>query len=66
MSAHWWSCLCRRLTLLVRADGQVLLEYALVLALLGIASIAVLRALGIDLGHLLSQSSSRMSTVRNP
>jgi len=54
------------LTLLVRADGQVLLEYALVLALLGIASIAVLRALGIDLGHLLSQSSSRMSTVRNP
>ncbi len=66
MSAHWWSRLCRRLTLLVRADGQVLLEYALVLALLGIASIAVLRALGIDLGHLLSQSSSRMSTVRNP
>lgn len=50
----------------MRADGQVVLEYALVLALLGIVSIAALRAFGIDLGHLLSDSSSRMSTVRNP
>jgi hypothetical protein len=66
MSIRWWSRQCRRTRLLARADGQVLLEYALVLALLGIASIAVLKALGIDLGHLLSESSSRMSTVRNP
>jgi Flp pilus assembly pilin Flp len=66
MKARWWSRLCRRVSLLVRADGQVVLEYALVLALLAIGSIAVLRALGIDLGHLVSESSSRMSTVRNP
>jgi Flp pilus assembly pilin Flp len=66
MSARWWSHLRRRATQLVRADGQVVLEYALVLALLAIGSIAVLRALGVDLGHLLSESSSRMSTVRNP
>jgi Flp pilus assembly pilin Flp len=51
---------------LARADGQVLIEYALVLALLAIVSIAVLRGLGVDLRHLVSQSSSRMSTVRNP
>jgi Flp pilus assembly pilin Flp len=66
MSARWWSRLCRRVSLLVHADGQVVLEYALVLALLGIVSIAALRALGIDLRHLVSESSSRMSTVRNP
>jgi Flp pilus assembly pilin Flp len=66
MSARWWSRLRRRASLLVCADGQVVLEYALVLALLAIGSIAVLRALGVDLGHLLSESSSRMSTVRNP
>jgi Flp pilus assembly pilin Flp len=66
MNRRWWSRLCRRATLLVRADGQVVLEYALVLALLGIVSIAALRAFGVDLGHLLSDSSSRMSTVRNP
>jgi Flp pilus assembly pilin Flp len=47
-------------------DGQVLLEYALVLALIGIVSIGVLTALGADLTGLLDQVSTRMSSVINP
>jgi Flp pilus assembly pilin Flp len=66
MSTSYWSALYRRASSLLAADGQVLLEYALVLALLGIASIAVLQAFGVDLTHLLSRSSSRMATVKNP
>jgi Flp pilus assembly pilin Flp len=49
-----------------REDGQVLLEYALVLALVAIVSIGVLGALGADLKSLLFQVSSRMSQVSNP
>jgi Flp pilus assembly pilin Flp len=51
---------------LARDDGHVLLEYALTLALLAVASIAILSALGVDLLNLVDTSSSRMSTVRNP
>jgi Flp pilus assembly pilin Flp len=51
---------------LSREDGQVLIEYALVLALVAIASIGVLGALGADIKSLLLQISTRMSQVSNP
>ena len=49
-----------------REDGQVLLEYALLLALVGIVSIGVLGAIGVDIKNLLFQVSTRMSSVSNP
>jgi Flp pilus assembly pilin Flp len=49
-----------------REDGQVLLEYALLLALVAVVSIGVLGALGADIKNLLFQTSSRMSQVSNP
>jgi len=49
-----------------REEGQVLLEYALLLALVAVVSIGVLGALGADIKSLLFQTSSRMSQVSNP
>lgn len=49
-----------------RENGQVLLEYALLLALVAIVSIGVLGALGADLKSILFQVNSRMSQVSNP
>jgi Flp pilus assembly pilin Flp len=49
-----------------REGGQVLLEYALLLALVAVVSIGVLGALGADIKNLLFQTSSRMSQVSNP
>jgi Flp pilus assembly pilin Flp len=49
-----------------REDGQTLLEYALLLALVSIVSIGVLGALGVDIKNLLFQVSTRMSQVSNP
>jgi Flp pilus assembly pilin Flp len=46
--------------------GQVLLEYALLLALIALATIGTLEALGADLRDLLNQVSSDMSNVTNP
>jgi Flp pilus assembly pilin Flp len=47
-------------------QGQVLLEYALVLALIAIVSIAALKALGLNVSNLLDEGSSRMASVSNP
>ena len=47
-------------------QGQVLIEYALLLSLVTLATIGVLRALGVDLSGLLNQVSTRMATVTNP
>jgi Flp pilus assembly pilin Flp len=47
-------------------EGQVLIEYALVLALIAIVSIAALKALGADISGLLHQVSSQMASVSNP
>jgi Flp pilus assembly pilin Flp len=47
-------------------DGQVLLEYALVLALIAIVTIGVLEALGGDISLLLHRVSSQMASVSNP
>jgi Flp pilus assembly pilin Flp len=46
--------------------GQILMEYALTLALIAIVSIGVLAAIGADLTGLLDQVSTRMSSVTNP
>ena len=47
-------------------EGQVLLEYALVLALIAIVSIGALEALGTDIAGLLHRVSSQMASVSNP
>lgn len=49
-----------------RENGQVLIEYALLLALVAVVSIGVLGALGTDIKSLLFQVSNRMSSVTNP
>jgi len=47
-------------------EGQAIVEYALVLALIAIVSIAALKALGGDMSLLLHRVSSQMSSVSNP
>ena len=47
-------------------EGQAIVEYALVLALIAIVSIAALKALGADLSLLLHRVSSQMASVSNP
>ena len=47
-------------------QGQVLLEYALLLSLVTLATIGTLRALGVDLSGLLNQVSTQMASVTNP
>jgi Flp pilus assembly pilin Flp len=62
-----WRCVLLAVELRLASDeGQVLIEYALILALISLASIGVLRALGVDLAGLLDQGSARMSSVTNP
>lgn len=46
--------------------GQVLIEYALVMALIAIVSIGALEALGTDISGLLHRVSSQMASVSNP
>jgi Flp pilus assembly pilin Flp len=47
-------------------EGQVLMEYALVLALIAIVTIGVLEALGGDISLLLHRVGSQMASVSNP
>ena len=47
-------------------EGQVLIEYALVLALIAIVTIAALEALGGDISALLHRVGSQMASVSNP
>jgi Flp pilus assembly pilin Flp len=47
-------------------DGQAIVEYALVLALIAIVSIVALRALGLDISNLLDETSTQMASVTNP
>jgi pilus assembly protein Flp/PilA len=47
-------------------EGQALVEYALVLALIAIVTIGTLEALGGDISHLLSRVGSQMASVSNP
>ena len=47
-------------------EGQALIEYALVLALIAIVTIGALKALGADISNLLQRAGSQMSSVNNP
>jgi len=51
---------------LAREDGQALVEYALVLALIAVLTIGVLQALGHNISTGLSKVSSNMTAVSNP
>lgn len=47
-------------------DGQALIEYALILALVALLTIGVLQAVGANVSGLLNKVSSHMSSVSNP
>ena len=55
-----------RKSLFTNEEGQALIEYALVLALIAIVTIAALKALGGDISLLLHRVGSQMSSVSNP
>jgi pilus assembly protein Flp/PilA len=46
-----------------KEDGQALVEYALILALVSIASIAMLTTLGGDIGNVLTSVSTALQAV---
>jgi Flp pilus assembly pilin Flp len=47
-------------------EGQVLIEYALVLALVAVATIGVLQVMGVNLSGLLDRVGTGMASVSNP
>jgi Flp pilus assembly pilin Flp len=47
-------------------EGQVLIEYALILGLIAVVTVGVLQAVGANVSGLLNQISSGMSSVSNP
>jgi pilus assembly protein Flp/PilA len=50
-------------TSLVREEGQALVEYALILAMIAVVTIAVLQALGIDVSKILDKVSTSLSSA---
>lgn len=50
----------------VADEGQVLIEYALILALIALLTIGVLQALGQNVSGVLNKVSTEMSAVSNP
>ncbi len=61
-----WHCALAAKLRLASDDGQVLIEYALILSLVTIVTIGALTALGEDLSDLLARVSAQMSSVTNP
>jgi Flp pilus assembly pilin Flp len=59
---HWLEAVRR----IGAEDGQVLFEYALILALVAVVTIGVLTSLGHTVSGLLTHVSSSMSSVTNP
>ena len=51
---------------LVREDGQALVEYALILALITVVTIAVLQAMGVDISKILDKVSTSLSSMAGP
>jgi Flp pilus assembly pilin Flp len=47
----------------VREDGQALVEYALILAMICVVTIAVLQALGVDVSKILDKVSTSLSSA---
>ncbi|TML97660.1 MAG: Flp family type IVb pilin [Actinobacteria bacterium] len=50
----------------VQEQGQALVEYALILALIALVTIGVLQVLGVTLSGVLNKVSTNMSAVSNP
>jgi Flp pilus assembly pilin Flp len=46
-----------------RDEGQALVEYALILALITVVTIAVLQALGVDVSKILDKVSTSLSSI---
>jgi Flp pilus assembly pilin Flp len=51
---------------LVREDGQALVEYALILAMITVVTIAVLQAMGVDISKILDKVSTSLSSMAGP
>ena len=50
----------------MQEEGQALIEYALILALIALLTIGVLQALGTNVSAVLNNVSTNMSAVPNP
>src|SRR5689334_9333369 len=50
-------------TNVVREEGQALVEYALILAMITVVTIAVLQLLGVDVSKILDKVSSSLSSA---
>lgn len=48
---------------LAREEGQALVEYALILALIAVVTIAVLQAIGVNVSTILNKISTSLSSV---
>jgi pilus assembly protein Flp/PilA len=46
-----------------REEGQALVEYALILAMITVVTIAVLQALGVDVSKILDKVSTSISSI---
>jgi len=46
-----------------REEGQALVEYALILALIAVVTIAVLQAIGVNVSKILNKVSTSLSSV---
>src|SRR5919204_191642 len=49
-----------------REEGQALVEYALILALIAVLTVAALQAIGANVSGLLDKLSTSLSSVTNP
>jgi pilus assembly protein Flp/PilA len=49
-----------------RQEGQALVEYALILALIAVVSIAILTALGINVSRVFNSVNTQLSLVPGP
>jgi len=47
----------------VREEGQALVEYALILAMIAVVTIAVLQALGVDVSKILDKVATSLSSA---
>ena len=57
---RWWFAVRQRV---VRQEGQALIEYALILALIAVVTIAVLQAIGVNVSAILNKVSTSLSSV---
>ena len=58
------AALTDRLSRLDREDGQAMVEYALILALISIIAIAVLRTVGVSVRNLFGRVDSALSAAQ--